>query len=52
MVGLIGVGAAAWFFLRSTNMLVADVELVGFLLLGEIGGRAAAYVVERWQSRH
>ncbi len=56
LVGVIGVGLAAWFFLRTENMVRSDLYLVGFLLLGEIGGRAAAYRIEkrgraRWERR-
>lgn len=56
LVGVIGVSPAAWFFLRTENMVRADLYLVGFLLVGEIGGRAAAYGIEkrgkaRWERR-
>ena len=48
IVGAVGISVAAWFFLRTESVFYADLYLFGFLALGEIGGRVAAYAVSRF----
>ena len=48
IVGAVGISVAAWFFLRTESVFFADLYLFGFLALGEIGGRVAAYGMSRF----
>src|SRR3546814_1728790 len=50
-VGVAGVAGAAWFFLTTEDVLLADLWLVAFLVAGEVGGRVAAKWIDHDQDR-